>query len=297
MPTKEETKARRAVLKALHAVLDGQAVRRVHVLRKGPRHVAPGGALGLRLGLCVSGERTHLPHGDVRPDELTWGPGEAVLTPAGVVHDTEYRRAVPTRTLGLVMKPDVVRVLDVVADPSPEEVPLRAGVPRFVAEIPRARLPGSGWHCLCALRDCDGHESEQYRVGLALNVFADVAWMVEHFEEESVLPTAYLVAREYVKEHFREPITRDRVARAAGAHPNHLSRLFREHGDRTFTEYLTELRLQRAAELLRNPQMPVKEIVEESGFGHSSQFHRCFRRRYGVSPRDYRAGMGGGGPG
>lgn len=78
------------------------------------------------------------------------------------------------------------------------------------------------------------------------------------------------------------------LARMAHCSPEHLSRSFRRHLDTTPSEYLNELRLNRAAMLLKNSNLEIREICDESGFRNLNYFHRLFKKRYGRSPRQYR---------
>ena len=78
------------------------------------------------------------------------------------------------------------------------------------------------------------------------------------------------------------------LALAAVSH-GHLARSMREHYGCTPVEHVTELRLAHAALLLATTADPVGRIAERCGFDSLSYFGRCFRRRYEVSPREYRA--------
>jgi AraC-like DNA-binding protein/mannose-6-phosphate isomerase-like protein (cupin superfamily) len=80
-----------------------------------------------------------------------------------------------------------------------------------------------------------------------------------------------------------------------------MSRLSRSHFIRTFAkatrlspiEYLIQLRLQRAMELLRHSQLTVSQIAFEVGFNDSNYFARQFKQRKGASPLAYRKSFGG----
>ncbi|WP_212732716.1 helix-turn-helix transcriptional regulator [Streptomyces oceani] len=74
----------------------------------------------------------------------------------------------------------------------------------------------------------------------------------------------------------------------AAVSPAHLSRSVRAHFGITPTEYVTELRLRRAAELLSATSEPVTAIAQRCGFASQSYFTRCFRAAHGMSPREYR---------
>ena len=80
------------------------------------------------------------------------------------------------------------------------------------------------------------------------------------------------------------------VARDLGVTPRYLQSLF-EHDGSTFSAFLLNQRLVRAHRMLTNPRFDryrVSAIAYEAGFGDISYFNRCFRQRYGVTPRDAR---------
>jgi AraC family L-rhamnose operon regulatory protein RhaS len=79
----------------------------------------------------------------------------------------------------------------------------------------------------------------------------------------------------------------DRAAVRAGVSRRHFSQLFREVSGRTFWEHLTELRLDHAAQLLRQGEHSVTGVVFSCGFGDVSQFYRLFRARYRLPPREW----------
>lgn len=53
------------------------------------------------------------------------------------------------------------------------------------------------------------------------------------------------------------------------------------------SEYIRDIRLEKSASLLRHGQLSVSEAMYMSGFSHASYFSRCFKKKYGVSPKEY----------
>lgn len=70
--------------------------------------------------------------------------------------------------------------------------------------------------------------------------------------------------------------------------PSHMQRLFKQETGVRLGEWLTELRLQRAAHLLQHSYLSVKEITHAVGYEHVSSFTRAFERRFGDSPTVFR---------
>jgi AraC-like DNA-binding protein len=74
--------------------------------------------------------------------------------------------------------------------------------------------------------------------------------------------------------------------------PRHVQMLFESDGT-TFSRFLLDQRLARAHRMLSNPllvERTISTIAYEAGFGDLSHFNRAFRRRYGETPSDVRAG-------
>jgi AraC-like DNA-binding protein len=86
------------------------------------------------------------------------------------------------------------------------------------------------------------------------------------------------------------------VARKVGVSASYVQKILYETGV-TFTERVTELRLNRAREMLSDPRhdrLKVIDIALECGFGDVSYFNRCFRQRFGASPVHFRGRNGAG---
>lgn len=69
--------------------------------------------------------------------------------------------------------------------------------------------------------------------------------------------------------------------------PSYLSRLFKENTGKTFTQYLTEQRIERAKILLENPSARISEVSKEVGYNDEKYFSRVFRNMVGVTPKEY----------
>lgn len=88
--------------------------------------------------------------------------------------------------------------------------------------------------------------------------------------------------------HERPASGRERLAAAAGVHPNHLSRLCRRFEGLSLIAWLTRLRMQRARSLLL-AGLPAEQVARACGYAEQSHFRRTFRRLHGVSPSAWTA--------
>jgi AraC-like DNA-binding protein len=94
------------------------------------------------------------------------------------------------------------------------------------------------------------------------------------------------VARE-LAETFYDDWSLDRAAARAGLSRRRFSELFRAHAGETFLDRLSTLRLEHAADLLRQSQHSVTGVAFSCGYRDLSHFYRVFRRRYGCPPGEF----------
>lgn len=100
------------------------------------------------------------------------------------------------------------------------------------------------------------------------------------------------VAARFLSEHVGDHVGLAEVARYAGITASYLSRVFSEQTGYTVMEYLTRLRIRRAAELLRDRSLQVKEVMIRSGYRDPSYFGQVFRRFLGLTPSEFRDRFG-----
>ena len=97
-----------------------------------------------------------------------------------------------------------------------------------------------------------------------------------------------LMAARYINEHFRQQISAADIAAAAGFSPNYLSRKFREAAGIGVHDYLVFIRLRSAAFELISTSDSVTDIALRNGFSDSNYFKDVFKKKYGMTPREYR---------
>jgi len=101
--------------------------------------------------------------------------------------------------------------------------------------------------------------------------------------EEQIALTAY----QYLENNF-STATLEEFSLKIMQPTYYVSRLFKRYYQMTFTECLQLIRLCRAANCLTASSKPVEEIIQEIGYENSSYFHRLFKERYGLTPKQYR---------
>ena len=92
----------------------------------------------------------------------------------------------------------------------------------------------------------------------------------------------------YVNEHYHENIYLEMLADEFGFSVKYLSRVFKEYTGVRFVEYLSEIRIKKAKDLLENTEESVNVIGEKVGFGSRNTFYRAFKSAYGITPAEYR---------
>ena len=92
----------------------------------------------------------------------------------------------------------------------------------------------------------------------------------------------------YIKYHYSEPLSLPDVADAIFVSSFHLSHIFSQTMGTTFSEYLNDLRIRRAATLLRETDLLIKEVAYRVGYPDAAYFSRAFRKRFTQPPVVYR---------
>ncbi|MBN2625824.1 MAG: helix-turn-helix domain-containing protein [Spirochaetales bacterium] len=103
--------------------------------------------------------------------------------------------------------------------------------------------------------------------------------------DERELPTPLRRAEKFISREYGNQIYLGSVAEECGVSASYLSRLFSEHLNMPFTDYLNRYRVDRAAELLKGGA-PVKEAAYKVGFGDPGYFSKIFRKFTGISPSE-----------
>lgn len=109
-----------------------------------------------------------------------------------------------------------------------------------------------------------------------------------HSRSGGVQHDALQRALRHLREHAHEDISLGDTAAAVMLSPNYLANLLKKQTGRTFTELLTERRLEVAKELLAGSDALIRDIAHKSGFHDEAYFSRRFRQSTGLTPRQFR---------
>lgn len=111
---------------------------------------------------------------------------------------------------------------------------------------------------------------------------------LRYYDETAHDPTI-LKSIEYIAEHYADEITCTKVAAHINFSPTYFSRLFKKETGRSYVEYVSFVRLQRAIALIRHSDSTLEQIAEELGFNTPNYFSNTFKKYVGLTPSEYRA--------
>jgi len=102
-------------------------------------------------------------------------------------------------------------------------------------------------------------------------------------------PAADMVSKvkAYVLRYYHNDIGVNSIADHLNITPNYLSRVFRTQTGEKLSDYLTDVRISKAKELLKNPNIAIKDVSEQVGYYSTKHFARVFRKIVGETPSTY----------
>lgn len=96
------------------------------------------------------------------------------------------------------------------------------------------------------------------------------------------------IARQYMQNHYMEGISLEEVAGIVGFSSGYFSGLFKKEMGIGFSEYLIQLRMEKAKELLKGTNMNIKDICGQVGYSDLKHFTTLFKKYTGIKPGEYR---------
>lgn len=133
-------------------------------------------------------------------------------------------------------------------------------------------------------------------VSVMISSFTDQFEKKFHYENGDVGVISNSVIRDILKhleDNSYDAVTITSLAEQYHFNPNYLCRVFKREVGMPLTEYLIHTRLEKSCLMLRNTQILVNKIAEKCGYTDYFYFSRLFKRKYGITPSQYRIGMEG----
>ncbi|MHA6483246.1 response regulator transcription factor [Paenibacillus sp. strain BS8-2] len=144
------------------------------------------------------------------------------------------------------------------------------------AEEKADEILDDGW-----LREMD-HKEDMIRE------FANRAqWIVDKANHQQSGKEILQEVIKYIEHHYDENLILKDLADKYFINRSHLSRLFKQQLDKTFNEFLTELRIEKACAMLRSSGFKVKDVATSVGIEDSRYFSQVFKKMTGYSPKEY----------
>ncbi len=137
-------------------------------------------------------------------------------------------------------------------------------------------------------------KSVAYEMVIRASILTVFAGILRYWYESRDLDSAMQIgdtvktAIDYVDKHYAD-VTEHAVAEACAVSYNHFSRVFKRTMGKSFSDYLTQIRVREAERLLLTTDKSVTEIALEVGFSSSSHFISRFGALRGITPRQFRA--------
>jgi len=124
-----------------------------------------------------------------------------------------------------------------------------------------------------------------------LSIFAQHLSLVSNqllVQQNHAEPPVITQVKRFIQEHQAEDLTLAQVARSANASTFYFCKMFKKATGLHFTKYLARVRIEKAKNLLLNPNLRISEIAYEVGFQSLTHFNRVFKKLVGQSPTEYR---------
>jgi YesN/AraC family two-component response regulator len=107
-------------------------------------------------------------------------------------------------------------------------------------------------------------------------------------DDHASIKRSISLALRLIAERYAEDLSLDSIASYIEISPAYFCRLFKRETGVNFKDYLTDFRLEKAKEALRDPRRKVYEIAEAVGFRDNRYFSEIFKKRVGLSPLEFR---------
>jgi two-component system response regulator YesN len=96
------------------------------------------------------------------------------------------------------------------------------------------------------------------------------------------------IAKQYIRENFREAITLEKMGNLVGFSAAYFSNLFKSETGTNFKQYLGEIRIEEAKRLIQETNLSIGSIAEAVGYSDIKHFTKLFKKHTGLSPAEYR---------
>ncbi|HBE78077.1 MAG TPA: DNA-binding response regulator [Firmicutes bacterium] len=121
---------------------------------------------------------------------------------------------------------------------------------------------------------------------LGLLIKTQIDFIVQ--EKKQVDNRPIRIAKEYIQKNYMNPIGLEEISEMVGFNLSYFSALFKKETGKNFIEYLTEVRISNAKELLRETNLNIAEICNRVGYLDQKHFIATFKKYAGIKPGEFR---------
>lgn len=139
-----------------------------------------------------------------------------------------------------------------------------------------------------------GIKNDYYKISTFQEIYhifvEDIKNLCNKFNDErnKKAKNILFVAIQYIKVNYMREITLEEVAKHVGFSPNYFSRLFKSEFNQSFIDYLTNVRVEAAKELVMERDKNMGEISWEVGYHDPNYFTKVFKKIVGLTPSEYK---------
>lgn len=153
------------------------------------------------------------------------------------------------------------------------------------------------------------NENRLDKINIDMNVISDQVMAMRSLEQAGSLFTAFFIdfvqsqkrdkeerndiladtIKEYIKENYMDTeLSLQGISSMLKMSPNYVGQLFKKSESISVADYLNEIRLYHAQQLLTHKSYSVNEVMERVGYANQSYFFRLFKKKFGTTPKSYR---------
>ena len=106
-------------------------------------------------------------------------------------------------------------------------------------------------------------------------------------DQSRLRPLLFREVSAYIGDHYRK-ISIKKLTEVFHYNEDFFNQLLKQYAGKTYSKYVQNVRLEKAADLLVTSDMPVESIAHSVGYANLGFFYKIFRERYGITPHQYR---------
>lgn len=135
-----------------------------------------------------------------------------------------------------------------------------------------------------ALQEAETLKQFESRLNDALNIFSIRSQQLKYGVYKK--PVAQII--KYIDEHIGKKISSSEIAKEVGMSEGYLCKTFKSETGKSLVQYVNYLKMHRAAQLLKNSEIMVKEVSDALGIDDQFYFNKMFKKYIGMSPSEYK---------